>query len=65
MAEAEIKTEAATDAKPQAKKLLFNKWDVSEVKVTDPSLVRYVNLTPRSSPTPAASTRARSSIRPI
>ena len=27
------------------KKLLFNKWDISEVKVTDPGLIRYVNLT--------------------
>jgi small subunit ribosomal protein S7 len=27
------------------KKLLFNLYDASEVKVTDPSLVRYVNLT--------------------
>ena len=27
------------------KKLLFNKWDASEVKVTDPSLIRYVTLT--------------------
>jgi len=24
---------------------LFNKWDVAEVKVTDPSLMRYVTLT--------------------
>ena len=47
MVEAEVKTEA----KPEAKKvLLFNKWDVSEVKVTDPSLVRYVNLTPQIIP---------------
>src|SRR5512137_2860843 len=27
------------------KKLLFNLYDASEVKVNDPSLVRYVNLT--------------------
>ncbi len=27
------------------KKLLFNQYDASEVKVNDPSLVRYVNLT--------------------
>ena len=66
MAEAEIKTEAATDAKPQAKKLLFNKWDVSEVKVTDPSLVRYVNLTPQIIPHSCGKYLARrSSIRPI
>ena len=56
MAEAEVKAktetkpEAATEAKPLAKKLLFNKWDVSEVKVTDPSLIRYVNLTPQIIP---------------
>jgi small subunit ribosomal protein S7 len=29
----------------EGKKLLFNKWDVTEVKVTDPGLVRYVTLT--------------------
>jgi small subunit ribosomal protein S7 len=29
----------------EGKKLLFNKWDVAEVKVTDPGLVRYVTLT--------------------
>ena len=46
MTEAEVKT----PEKPEAKKLLFNKWDVSEVKVTDPSLVRYVNLTPQIIP---------------
>jgi len=27
------------------KKLLFNQWDASEVKVNDPSLMRYVTLT--------------------
>jgi small subunit ribosomal protein S7 len=26
-------------------RLLFNKWDLSEVQITDPGLVRYVNLT--------------------
>ena len=35
---------AETEAKLATKKLLFNKWDVSEVKVNDPGLVRYVNL---------------------
>jgi small subunit ribosomal protein S7 len=56
MAEAEVnvkteaKPEAVPEGKPQAKKLLFNKWDVSEVKVTDPSLIRYVNLTPQIIP---------------
>jgi small subunit ribosomal protein S7 len=29
----------------EGKKLLFNQWDVGEVKVDDPSLVRYVTLT--------------------
>jgi ribosomal protein S7(archaeal)/S5(eukaryotic) len=28
-----------------SKKLLFNKWDMSEVQITDPGLVRYINLT--------------------
>jgi small subunit ribosomal protein S7 len=50
MAETEVKTEAATGATDVGKKLLFNKWDVSEVKVTDLSLVRYVNLTPQIIP---------------
>jgi small subunit ribosomal protein S7 len=29
-----------------AKHLLFNRWDLSEVQVTDPGLIRYVNLDP-------------------
>jgi small subunit ribosomal protein S7 len=33
------------ETKEAAKKLLFNKWDISEVRVTDPGLIRYVNLT--------------------
>jgi small subunit ribosomal protein S7 len=33
------------EAKTPGQKLLFNKWDVAEVKVTDPSLTRYVTLT--------------------
>jgi small subunit ribosomal protein S7 len=33
------------EAKTAGQKLLFNKWDVAEVKVTDPSLIRYVTLT--------------------
>jgi small subunit ribosomal protein S7 len=33
------------EAKTAGQKLLFNKWDVAEVKVTDPSLKRYVTLT--------------------
>jgi small subunit ribosomal protein S7 len=36
-------TEAETEA---ATLLLFNKWDLSEVQVTDPGLVRYVGLNP-------------------
>ncbi len=28
----------------EAKQLLFNRWDLSEVEIHDPSLVRYVNL---------------------
>ncbi len=35
---------AEPEVKEAGKKLLFNKWDISEVKVTDPGLVRYVNL---------------------
>jgi small subunit ribosomal protein S7 len=38
------------ESKVAGKKLLFNKWDVSEVKVTDPGLMRYVNLTPQIIP---------------
>jgi small subunit ribosomal protein S7 len=34
-----------TEGKAAGQKLLFNKWDVGEVKVTDPSLIRYVTLT--------------------
>ena len=34
-----------TESKTAGQKLLFNKWDVAEVKVTDPSLIRYVTLT--------------------
>jgi len=29
-----------------ASRLLFNKWDLGEVQVTDPSLVRYISLNP-------------------
>jgi small subunit ribosomal protein S7 len=28
----------------EAKQLLFNRWDLGEVEIRDPSLVRYVNL---------------------
>ena len=37
-------TEAAATT-TTGQKLLFNKWDASEVKVTDPSLMLYVTLT--------------------
>jgi len=29
-----------------ATRLLFNKWDLGEVQVTDPSLVKYIGLNP-------------------
>ncbi|HOB07161.1 MAG TPA: 30S ribosomal protein S7 [Methanoculleus sp.] len=35
-------TEAETEANVQ--QLLFNRWDMSEVEIRDPSLARYVNL---------------------
>ena len=34
----------AEKEKKDPKKLLFNQWDMSEVQINDPSLVRYVNL---------------------
>lgn len=46
MAEAESKAEG----KAEGKKLLFNQWDAGEVKINDPALVRYVNLTPQIIP---------------
>ncbi|MBQ4415308.1 MAG: 30S ribosomal protein S7 [Methanomicrobium sp.] len=38
--------EASTQAQTgiETKSLLFNKWDISEVKVNDPGLVRYVSV---------------------
>jgi len=36
-------TETETTPTP-SRKLLFNQWDLAEVQITDPSLVRYVNL---------------------
>ena len=30
--------------KKETKKLLFNQWDMSEVQINDPALVRYINL---------------------
>ena len=38
---AEVAVEAEDVGTP---KLLFNRWDMSEVEIKDPSLVRYVNL---------------------
>lgn len=38
-----VTTETETTPTP-SRKLLFNQWDLAEVQVTDPSLVRYVNL---------------------
>ncbi len=31
---------------PAATRLLFNRWDLTEVQVTDPGLIRYVGLNP-------------------
>ena len=36
---------AETETAAAGQKLLFNKWDATEVKVTDPGLMRYVTLT--------------------
>jgi small subunit ribosomal protein S7 len=41
---------AEAESKAGAKKLLFNQWDAGEVKINDPALVRYVNLTPQIIP---------------
>jgi small subunit ribosomal protein S7 len=38
------------ESKVEGKKLLFNKWDAGEVKITDPALIRYVNLAPQIIP---------------
>ena len=34
----------AAEAGAGTSQLLFNRWDMSEVEIQDPSLVRYVNL---------------------
>ncbi|MDV2480775.1 30S ribosomal protein S7 [Methanoculleus sp. Wushi-C6] len=34
----------AAEAEAGAQQLLFNRWDMSEVEIHDPSLARYVNL---------------------
>lgn len=44
MTEAEMPVQAE-EQETGVKQLLFNKWDISEVQITDPGLVRYVNLT--------------------
>ncbi len=46
MTEAELTTETnvAEGEEVQTQYLLFNRWDVSEVQVKDPGLVRYVNI---------------------
>ena len=36
---------AEAESKVEGKKLLFNQWDAGEVKINDPALIRYVNLT--------------------
>jgi small subunit ribosomal protein S7 len=33
-----------------AQVLVFNKWDCSNIKVTDPGLIRYINVTPVVAP---------------
>ena len=43
-AEGEVEIEAEAGAEDQGQKLLFNRWDMSEVEIKDPSLARYVNL---------------------
>ncbi|QYZ79192.1 30S ribosomal protein S7 [Methanofollis formosanus] len=46
MTDVEVPVQA--EEQPQesgVKRLLFNKWDLSEVQINDPGLVRYVNLT--------------------
>lgn len=35
-----------TEAAETPTRLLFNKWDLGEVQITDPSLIRYVSLSP-------------------
>jgi len=44
MTEADMPVQAE-EQETGAKQLLFNKWDISEAQITDPGLVRYVNLT--------------------
>ena len=39
MAETEVTTEVT-------QRLLFNRWDLGEVQITDPGLVRYISLNP-------------------
>jgi small subunit ribosomal protein S7 len=41
---------AEAESRVEGKKLLFNQWDAGEVRINDPALVRYVNLTPQIIP---------------
>ncbi|QSZ67223.1 30S ribosomal protein S7 [Methanofollis aquaemaris] len=45
MTEVEVPVEAEEPQESGVKRLLFNKWDLSEVQINDPGLARYVNLT--------------------
>jgi len=54
---------AETEEKTAGTKLLFNKWDASEVKVTDPSLMRYVTLTSQIIPHSCGKFSGRNSAR--
>jgi small subunit ribosomal protein S7 len=40
----EVKPEVPAESKAQPQRLLFNKWDLNEVEVKDPGLIRYINL---------------------
>jgi small subunit ribosomal protein S7 len=41
---AEATVEKTAEEKSELKRLLFNRWDMSEVEIKDPGLRRYVNL---------------------
>ncbi|TAJ45884.1 30S ribosomal protein S7 [Methanofollis fontis] len=45
MTEADVPVQAEEQEESGVQQLLFNKWDISEVQINDPGLVRYVNLT--------------------
>ena len=44
--EPKLEVKPAPKAKPKSNVLLFNKWDVSEVRVNDRGLHKYVNISP-------------------